>query len=262
MNTPSKSLEARLLDRISKANKAFDLIAPGDKIMVALSGGKDSWALLYLLRAYRQKVPFDFSIVGVNLDQGHPGFPAQVLIDHLTAEGFDHRVVFKDTYSVVQAKTPEGKTYCALCSRMRRGILHQIAEELGCRSIALGHHRDDVAQTLLLNVFFSGRMRGMPAKLEGPISVIRPMVYCAESELAAYCDQVGAPILPCNLCGSQENLQRQEMKALLNTLEGRHPSIKGNMLAALTGAGLMAEGVAPVETAPEVIQDTLIQIEG
>lgn len=273
MNAPSldrDALEGRLLDRLSKANKAFGLIAPGDKIMVALSGGKDSWAMLYLLQAYRRRVPFDFSLVAVNLDQGHPGFPVEILRDHLAAEGFDHHIVYKDTHTVVKEKTPEGKTFCALCSRMRRGILHETARELGCRSIALGHHRDDVAQTLLLNVFFSGRMRGMPARLEGPVAVIRPLVYCAESDLAAYCEAVGAPILPCNLCGSQENLQRQEMKALLNTLEARHPQIKGNMLAALNGAGLMTEGGDPDATlaalglqppSAEAADGPLIQIE-
>jgi tRNA 2-thiocytidine biosynthesis protein TtcA len=230
-------LERRLLRRVSRLNRAFDLIEAGDRIMVACSGGKDSWALLHLLRAYQSMVPFDFEIVAMNLDQGHPGFPAQVLVDHFTAHGFEHRMVFQDTYSVVLDKVPEGKTTCSLCSRLRRGVLYRVAGELGATKIALGHHRDDAIETLLLNMFFAGQLKSMPPKLrsdDGRNTIIRPLAYCAESDLAAYATECQVPIVPCDLCGSQENLQRKRMKALLTTLEADNPRIRESMLASMS----------------------------
>lgn len=229
-------LETRLLRQLGQADRRFDLLAPGDRIMVAISGGKDSWALLHLLRLYRRKVPFDFELVAVNLDQGHPGFPVEVLRGYLEAEGYTYRIVFRDTHSVVKEKTPEGKAFCALCSRMRRGILHRIAEELGANRIALGHHRDDLIETLLLNLFFAGRVRSMAPRLDPDAdgaTIIRPLALCAEADLAAYAADQRFPIVPCDLCGSQENLRRQQIKALLAQLEQDNPRLRGNLLAAL-----------------------------
>lgn len=229
-------LETRLLRQLGQADRRFGLITPGDRVMVAVSGGKDSWAMLHLLRRYRRKVPFEFDLIAVNLDQGHPGFPAEVLRNYLEAEGYSYRIVYRDTHSVVQANTPEGKAFCALCSRMRRGILHRIADELGANRIALGHHRDDLIETLLLNLFFAGRVRSMAPRLdpdEAGATIIRPLALCAEAEIAEYAAAQQFPIVPCDLCGSQENLRRQEIKRLLARLEQNNPRLRGNLLAAL-----------------------------
>ncbi|EDM78035.1 ATPase [Plesiocystis pacifica SIR-1] len=229
-------LERRLLRQMSRLNRRFDLIAPDDTIMVAISGGKDSWALLHLLRAYKRVVPFDYELVAVNLDQGHPGFPVEVLRAHLEAEGFAYRLVHRDTHSVVKANTKAGKAYCSLCSRLRRGILYDVAVELGATKIALGHHRDDVVETLMLNLFYAGQLKAMPPKLrsdDGRNVIIRPLGTCAEADIARYAALANFPIVPCDLCGSQPNLKRQQMKALLTQLEGDNPLLRKNMLAAV-----------------------------
>jgi len=229
-------LEDRLLRQLSQACRRFDLIAPNDRVMVAVSGGKDSWALLHLLRAHARRLPFPVSLVAVNLDQGQPGFPRHVLREHLESEGFEHRIVEQDTYSVVREKVPPGKTQCALCSRLRRGVLYRVAGELGATKLALGHHRDDLIETLLLNLFYAGQIKAMAPRLvsdDGKNVIIRPLALCAEEDLAAYATERGFPIVPCDLCGSQPNLQRQAVKRLLTELEARNPRVKGSLLAAL-----------------------------
>jgi len=211
------------------------MLEGGDRIMVAISGGKDSWALLHLLRAYRRRVPFDFEIVAVNLDQGHPGFPVDVLREHLERERFDYRIVHKDTYAVVKREIPEGKAYCSLCSRLRRGILYNTAVELGATKIALGHHRDDLIETLLLNQFFAGQLKSMAPVLrsdDGRNTIVRPLALCAEADLAAYAELRRFPIVPCDLCGSQENLRRQQVRELLRQLEATIPGVRKSLLAA------------------------------
>lgn len=229
-------LEKRLLDSVARASAQFRLLEPGDKVMVAVSGGKDSMALLYLLREIQRKAPFDFSLVAVNVDQGHPGFPKETLPSYFEAEGYDYRIVEEDTYSIVQAKVPAGKTYCSLCSRLRRGILYNIAQELGATKIALGHHRDDVVETLLLNLFYSGQLKAMPPRLrsdDGRNVVIRPLLYVSEAELMQFAEQRAFPIIPCDLCGSQEHLQRKQVKKLLDELDAKNPYVRRNLLAAL-----------------------------
>lgn len=228
------ALERRLGRALSRAVTDFSMIEEGDVIMVCVSGGKDSYAMLDLLRALRAKAPVSFSLKVVNVDQGHPGYPAGTLRDYMAAEAYDFTMIEEDTYSIVTEKIPEGKTYCSLCSRLRRGILYRAARELGCTKIALGHHRDDVLQTLFLNLFFAGQLAAMPAKLvsgEGHV-VIRPLVYCAEEDLRAYAELRAFPILPCDLCGSQDNLQRKIVGKMIDDLEARHPGIKQVMLAA------------------------------
>jgi tRNA 2-thiocytidine biosynthesis protein TtcA len=189
-----------------------------------------------LLRDLQKRAPIRFELVAVHIDQGHPGYDGAPLEAWLRAEGIPHRVVHEDTYSIVTDKIPEGKTYCSLCSRLRRGILYQAATDLGCNKIALGHHRDDALETLLLNLFFGGKLATMPPRLvsdDGRHVVIRPLIYCAEPTLAAFAREKAFPILPCNLCGSQSEAQRKQMKALLNELEAKHPTLRQNMLAAL-----------------------------
>jgi tRNA 2-thiocytidine biosynthesis protein TtcA len=235
--TEFAALERRLSKAVARAVVDFDMIADGDRVLVAVSGGKDSYTLLQLLRRLQRRAPVRFELAVVNVDQGHPGYPAQRLRDWMTREGYDFTMIEEDTYSIVQEKIPEGKTYCSLCSRLRRGILYRVARERGCNKLALGHHRDDILQTLLLNLTFAGQLAAMPPKLvadEGRQVVIRPLVYCAEEDIAAYARLAEFPILPCDLCGSQAHLQRKQVGRMLDDLERARPGTKAIMLAALT----------------------------
>jgi tRNA 2-thiocytidine biosynthesis protein TtcA len=222
----SNKLAKRLRREVGQAIADFNMIEAGDKVMVCLSGGKDSHALLDILLFLREKAPIDFDIVAVNLDQKQPGFPAEVLPDYLTGLGIPFHIENEDTYSIVKRVIPEGKTTCSLCSRLRRGVLYRVAGELGATKIALGHHRDDILQTLFLNLFFAGKLKAMPPKLvsdDGRHVVIRPLAYCRESDLEAWSRVREFPIIPCNLCGSQPKLQRQQVKQMLNDWEKRFP---------------------------------------
>ena len=221
---------------MSKVIKTFDLIQPNDRIMVAVSGGKDSYGLLDLLWRLRQRSPVPFDIIAVHLDQGQPGYDGKPLEDWLENFGAPFEIIRRDTYSVVLELTKPGGTYCAPCARMRRGILYDAAERLGCNKIALGHHRDDALQTLLMNLFFSGKLQAMPAVYrtdDDRFDVIRPLMACAESDLAEYSMHRAFPILPCNLCGSQSGLQRVRMETLLQSLEQEIPNVREVMLAAI-----------------------------
>ena len=230
------SLEQRLARDMSRAILDHRLIASGDRILVGMSGGKDSYALYTLLERLQRRAPVDFELVAVHVDQKQPGYDGARLREWLGAHTREWHIVEEDTYSIVTGIVAEGKTYCALCSRLRRGILYRVAGELRCNKIALGHHRDDTLETLLLNLFFAGKMAAMPAKLTndaGTCEVIRPLIYCAEPDLAAFAREQEYPIMPCNLCGSQSQAQRKQMKALLSDMEAKHPSLKANMMAAL-----------------------------
>jgi tRNA 2-thiocytidine biosynthesis protein TtcA len=229
-------LEKKLLRAAGDAISDFGLVEEGDRIMVAVSGGKDSYTLLHLLMRLRERAPVRFDLVAVNLDQGQPGFPAHVVEAHLAAVGVPYRMLVKDTYSVVRRLVPEGKTTCPVCSRLRRGVLYNAAVEMGCTKIALGHHRDDLVETLLLSALYSGALKSMPPKLrakDGRNVVIRPLCYAAEEDIAAFSEAMRFPIVPCDLCGSQPNLRRKRVKALLAELSREHPAVKGNLLHAL-----------------------------
>ncbi len=235
-STEDERLESRLLRKVARASSDFNLIEPNDRILVAVSGGKDSHALLYLLAQIRRRAPFPFSLIALNVDQGQPGFPKDVLPDYFREKGYEFRIVTEDTYSVVKEKIPEGKTACSLCSRLRRGILYTQATELGATKIALGHHRDDLIETLLLNLFFSGQLKAMPARLVSDDQrhvVIRPLVYCTEAEISQYAKQQKFPIIPCSFCGSQPNLQRQKIKQMIAELARENENIPSNIMAAL-----------------------------
>ena len=221
---------------MGRAVTDFDMIADGDRILCAVSGGKDSYGMHALLVDLARRAPVRFSVLAVNIDQGHPGYPGHLLKDYMAERGHEFLMVAEDTYSIVTEKIPENKTYCSLCSRLRRGILYRLARELGCSKIALGHHRDDAITTLLLNLVFAGQLKAMPPKLisdDGDNVVIRPLIYCAEDDLSAFAAEEGFPIIPCDLCGSQDNLQRKAVSRLLADLEARHPGVRQNMLAAL-----------------------------
>jgi tRNA 2-thiocytidine biosynthesis protein TtcA len=229
-------LERKLSRAVGRAIGDFHMIADGDRVMVAVSGGKDSHVLLHLLRELQRKAPVRFTLKVVNVDQKQPNYPGHVLSEFMAREGHDFTMIEEDTYSIVKDKVPEGKTYCSLCSRLRRGILYRVAIELGCTKIALGHHRDDVLHTFLLNLYFAGKLAAMPPKLvsdDGRNVVIRPLAYCAEEDVAAFAREKAFPILPCNLCGSQEHLQRKVVARMLAELEVTRPGTKAVMLAAL-----------------------------
>jgi tRNA 2-thiocytidine biosynthesis protein TtcA len=232
----ANKLVKRLRRLTGEAIGDYGMIADGDKVMVCLSGGKDSYALLDMLLYLRDHAPVSFDLIAVNLDQKQPGFPAHVLPEYLTRLGVPFRIEEQDTYKTVKRLIPEGKTMCSLCSRLRRGVLYRVAGELGATKIALGHHRDDILETFLLNLFYSGQLKAMPPKLrsdDGRHVVIRPLAYCEERDLAAYAQLKQFPIIPCTLCGSQESLKRNEMKALLRDWESRHPGRVETMLNSL-----------------------------
>lgn len=230
------TVEKRLAQQMGRCIAEFDLIEPGDRIMVAISGGKDSYTLLHMLERARKRAPIAFELVAVHLDQGQPGYDGSALEAWLRREGYEHRIVREDTYQLVTKQIPQGQTYCSMCSRLRRGILYNVAESLGCTKIALGHHRDDAIETLMLNLMFNGSLSAMPAKLrsdDGRNTVIRPLLYSSERDIATYAEHLDFPIIPCNLCGSQENLWRQQVKQLLDDIETRAPQVRQSMLAAL-----------------------------
>jgi len=230
-------LRNKLISSVGKAIGDYNMIEDGDSILVCMSGGKDSHALLMILLALQERAPVNFKLIAMNLDQKQPGFPEHILPEYLEKLGVDYRIVEADTYSIVKEKVPEGKTTCSLCSRLRRGIIYRTAQELGCNKIALGHHRDDIVQTLFLNMFFGAKLKAMPPKLatdQGEFIVIRPLAYCAEKDIAAYARGMEFPIIPCDLCGSQENLQRQNIKNMLNAWEVDYPGRTEKIFRALT----------------------------
>jgi tRNA 2-thiocytidine biosynthesis protein TtcA len=250
----ANKLAKRLHRQVGRAIGDFNLIEPGDKVMVCVSGGKDSYALLDILLDLSTRAPVAFEVVAVNLDQKQPGFPAHVLPEYLASRAVPFRIEEQDTYSIVKRLVPEGQTMCSLCSRLRRGILYRVASELGATKIALGHHRDDMVATLLMSMFFGGRMKGMPPKLvsdDGRHVVIRPLAYVAESDLERWAEQRRFPIIPCTLCGSQNNLQRAQVKQMLREWERRYPGRIDNMAAAMgriTPSHLMDRNLYPFTT--------------
>jgi tRNA 2-thiocytidine biosynthesis protein TtcA len=233
----NNKLQKRLWRLVGQAIGDFNMIEDGDKVMVCLSGGKDSYGLLDILMTLRERAPIHFDIVAVNLDQKQPGFPAHVLPEYLTKIGVPFHIENQDTYSIVKRLIPEGKTTCSLCSRLRRGILYRVADELGATKIALGHHRDDILETFFLNMFFGSKLKGMPPKLQsddGKHIVIRPLAYVKEADMERYAEVKQFPIIPCDLCGSQENLQRKQIKAMLREWEKKHPGRVENIFSSLS----------------------------
>ena len=234
--TRLNKLQKKLRREVGRAIADFNMIGEGDKVMVCLSGGKDSYTMLEILRNLQHSAPVDFELVAVNLDQKQPGFPEHVLPEYLEKEGVNYHILEKDTYSIVKEKVPEGKTTCGLCSRLRRGSLYGFAEEIGANKIALGHHRDDIIETLFLNMFYGGKMKAMPPKLRSDDNrniVIRPLAYCREKDIIEFSNFKEFPIIPCNLCGSQENLQRQVIKDMLQQWDKQQPGRIENIFAAI-----------------------------
>lgn len=254
-------LQKRLRRRVGQAIADFNMIEEGDKIMVCLSGGKDSYAMLDILINLQRYAPVNFQLVAVNLDQKQPGFPEEILPAYLDSLGISYHILEKDTYSIVKEKTPEGKTTCGLCSRLRRGSLYAFAEKIGATKIALGHHRDDIVETLFLNLFYGGKLSAMPPKLLSDDKrnvIIRPLAYCVESDIAAYANIKAFPIIPCNLCGSQENLQRQNIKKMLADWDIAQPGRVANIFKAI-------QSVKPSQLADTTLfnfNDLLINREG
>ncbi|HEY0562912.1 MAG TPA: tRNA 2-thiocytidine(32) synthetase TtcA [Methylophilus sp.] len=229
-------LRNSLISATGKAIGDYNMIEDGDTVLVCMSGGKDSHAMLMILLALQERAPINFKLIAMNLDQKQPGFPADILPAYFEKLGIDYRIVEADTYSIVKEKIPEGKTTCSLCSRLRRGIIYTTAKQLGANKIALGHHRDDIVETLFLNMFFGAKMKAMPPKLatnDKQNIVIRPLAYCAEKDIASYARQMEFPIIPCDLCGSQENLQRQKVKDMLNLWEREQPGRINNIFRAI-----------------------------
>ena len=229
-------LEKKLCRLVGQAIGDFGMIEDGDKVMVCVSGGKDSYAMLDILMKLRERAPINFEIVAVNLDQKQPNFPAEILPNYLKSLGIQYHIEEQDTYSIVKRVIPQGKTTCGLCSRLRRGILYRVADELGATKIALGHHRDDILETLMLNMFYAGKLKGMPPKLrsdDGKHIVIRPLAYVPEKLLERYAGDMNFPIIPCDLCGSQPNLQRQVMKEMLREWEKKHPGRVENLFRSM-----------------------------
>ncbi len=224
-NTLQK-LKKSLESRVGKAIGDYNMIEDGDTVLVCVSGGKDSYTLLHILMALQQRAPIRFKLIAMNLDQKQPGFPADILPGYFESLGVDFRIIEADTYSIVKEKIPEGKTTCSLCSRLRRGIIYRTAKELGANKIALGHHRDDMVHTLMLNILFGGKLKAMPPKLvtdDKAHIVIRPLAYCAENDIARFARGMEFPIIPCNLCGSQENMQRQKIREMMQDWDKRFP---------------------------------------
>ncbi|NCJ05277.1 tRNA 2-thiocytidine(32) synthetase TtcA [Synechococcales cyanobacterium C] len=236
-----KKLQARLRGQVGRAIRDYGMIAPGDRVMVCLSGGKDSYTLLDLLLVLQRSAPINFEILAVNLDQKQPGFPQHILPEYLERLEVPYRIVEEDTYSTVTRVIPTGKTLCGLCSRLRRGILYRVATEEGATKVALGHHRDDIVETLFLNMFHAGKLKAMPPKLisdDGQHVVIRPLAYCPEADIARYAELRSFPIIPCNLCGSQENLQRAQIKQMLQAWECDSPGRLDRLFSSLQNVTL------------------------
>jgi len=232
-----KQLKKRLQHGVGEAVVQYGMIEHGDRIMVCMSGGKDSYTMLDILLELQKKAPIDFELIAVNLDQKQPGFPEHILPDYLRELGIEFHIIEQDTYSIVKDKVPEGKTTCGLCSRLRRGILYNFADEIGATKIALGHHRDDMVETLFLNMFFNGQLKSMPPKLlsdDKKHMVIRPMALCKESDIVRYADLRQFPIIPCNLCGSQENMQRKVVKSMIKAWEAEYPGRSDIIMRSLT----------------------------
>ena len=230
-------LRNKLISATGKAIADFNMIEDKDVVMVCLSGGKDSYTLLSLLSALKKRAPIDFSIVAMNLDQKQPGFPEHLLPDYLSSHGVDYKIITEDTYSIVKEKIPEGKTTCSLCSRLRRGIIYRVAREIGANKIALGHHKNDIVETFFMNMFFGSKLKSMPPKLlsdDQTNIVIRPLAYIEEKDIISFSKTMNYPIIPCNLCGSQENLQRNKVKSMLNSWEKEQPGRINNIFQSLT----------------------------
>lgn len=229
-------LKKRIESNVGKAIADYNMIEAGDTVLACISGGKDSYAMLAALMALRERAPISFRLIAMNLDQKQPGFPADVLPRYLEGLGIEYRIVEQDTYSIVKEKIPEGKTTCSLCSRLRRGVIYRTAKELGANKIALGHHRDDIVHTLFLNMLFGGKLKAMPPKLvtdDGAHVVIRPLAYCGEADIARFARGMAFPIIPCNLCGSQKNLQRQKIREMMADWDRRYPGRTESVFTAL-----------------------------
>ena len=229
-------LRNKLISATGKAIADFNMIEDKDVVMVCLSGGKDSYTLLSLLSALKKRAPIDFSIIAMNLDQKQPGFPENVLPDYLKSHDVDYKIITEDTYSIVKEKIPEGKTTCSLCSRLRRGIIYRVAREIGANKIALGHHKNDIVETFFMNMFFGSKLKSMPPKLlsdDQTNVVIRPLAYIEEKDIVSFSKTMNYPIIPCNLCGSQENLQRNKVKSMLNSWEKEQPGRLNNIFQSL-----------------------------